>query len=472
MIKANQKIFNTLNALTDGVLFMLSFWVAYFLRFHVMSGVVSIDFQTNILVSVCYAVLMVFLYYAFQMYHSFRTRRFIEESYRIIEINFMGSIGFGLMWYWLRIMDFSRLMHVFQFVICTVLILSKRGVIRIILRYWRRKGYNLKHVLVVGSGNLAIQYCQAIKDYPADGFRYEGYVSDVENPALTAYLGNYKQLESVLQNNFFDEVIVALEQSAMDKMGFVICAAEKEGVHLSIIPDYNKYIPAHPTVDVIGDVKLISIRTSPLSNALNAFIKRAMDLVCASLAIIVSSPILLFAAIGTRLSSPGPVIFKQERVGLGKKTFVMYKFRSMRINDAADTAWSKRTDSRKTWFGSLLRKTSIDELPQLFNVLKGDMSLIGPRPELPHFVAQFKEEIPLYMVKHQVRPGITGWAQVNGYRGDTSIEERIKCDIYYIENWSFGFDMRIIFMTIFGGMLNNEKLAKRDAAQEEENAHG
>ena len=158
------------------------------------------------------------------------------------------------------------------------------------------------------------------------------------------------------------------------------------------------------------------------------------------------------------LSSPGPIIFRQKRVGLNKKPFYMYKFRSMRVNASSDTGWSTNSDPRKTRFGSFIRKFSIDELPQFFNVLKGDMSLVGPRPELPHFVDQFKEEIPLYMVKHQVRPGITGWAQVNGLRGDTSIKERIEHDVYYIENWSILLDIKILFLTLFKGFVNQEKL--------------
>ena len=167
---------------------------------------------------------------------------------------------------------------------------------------------------------------------------------------------------------------------------------------------------------------------------------------------------MLLTAVGVRLSSPGPVIFKQKRVGLNKREFYMYKFRSMRLNDSADTGWSTQRDDRKTRFGAFIRKFSIDELPQFFNVLKGDMSLVGPRPEVPYYVEQFKEEVPLYMVKHQVRPGITGWAQVNGLRGDTSIEERIRHDVYYIENWTLLFDIKILFMTLLKGIKNQEKL--------------
>ena len=183
-----------------------------------------------------------------------------------------------------------------------------------------------------------------------------------------------------------------------------------------------------------------------------------MDIAGALVLIVLSSPVMLLAAVGVKLSSPGPIIFRQKRVGLNKKPFYMYKFRSMRVNTASDTGWSTNSDPRKTRFGSFIRKFSIDELPQFFNVLKGDMSLVGPRPELPHFVDQFKEEIPLYMVKHQVRPGITGWAQVNGLRGDTSIKERIEHDVYYIENWSILLDIKILFLTLFKGFVNQEKL--------------
>lgn len=187
--------------------------------------------------------------------------------------------------------------------------------------------------------------------------------------------------------------------------------------------------------------------------------KRTFDAAASFFLLILLSPLFLFLAAAIKLSSPGPIFFKQERIGLNKKTFVMYKFRSMKVNDKQDTAWSTSTDDRRTWIGALMRKTSLDELPQLFNTLKGDMSLVGPRPEIPYFVEQFRETVPLYMVKYQVRPGMTGWAQVNGYRGDTSIPARVEHDLWYIENWSVGLDIKILFMTAFGGMVNSEKVS-------------
>ena len=227
-------------------------------------------------------------------------------------------------------------------------------------------------------------------------------------------------------------------------------------IYRMFIPDYNNIIPTKPyTEDILG-LPVINIRYVPLSNTFNALIKRSMDIAGAIVAIIVSSPVMLVLCMLIKLTSPGPLIYKQERVGLHNQTFRMYKFRSMEIQKESEEkkAWTVKNDPRVTGIGKFMRHTSLDELPQLFNILKGEMSLVGPRPERPFFVEKFREEIPRYMVKHQVRPGLTGWAQVNGYRGDTSIRKRIECDLYYIENWSVGFDIKIMFLTIFKGFIN------------------
>ena len=253
--------------------------------------------------------------------------------------------------------------------------------------------------------------------------------------------------------------MVALDAAEMHMLTRAFAACDKHGTRITMVPFYNDYLPARPTIDVLGDCKLINIRQTPFDNILNAFIKRAMDVVGSLVLIVLTSPIMLGVAIGVKLSSPGPIIFKQERVGLNKRPFMMYKFRSMRVNAAEDSAWSTNSDPRKTRFGSIIRKFSLDELPQFFNVLKGDMSLVGPRPEIPFHVEHFKEEIPRYLVRQQVRPGLTGWAQINGLRGDTDIAERIRYDIWYIENWTVALDIKILFRTVFGGkMVNDEKI--------------
>lgn len=353
---------------------------------------------------------------------------------------------------------FSRLALFFFWALSSASILGKRACVRAVLRHYRKLGYNQKHVVVVGNGHFAHQYVQDVKANPHMGFTVDGYLSRAPRPELGKCLGAYEDLPRVLSARVVDEVIVALEPHEVCFMRQVLAAADKEGVRVSIIPFYNDYIPTHPTIDVVGRTKLIDMRATPLDNIGCAMFKRAADIACSLALLLLTSPLMLAAAVGVRLSSPGPVLFRQKRVGKNKKPFYMYKFRSMRVTGTEDTGWSTKEDARKTRFGSFIRKYSIDELPQFFNVLKGDMSLIGPRPEIPFHVNHFKEEIPLYLVRQQVRPGITGWAQVNGLRGDTSIEKRVQYDIWYIENWSIALDIKILLRTVFGGWVNGEKL--------------
>ena len=231
---------------------------------------------------------------------------------------------------------------------------------------------------------------------------------------------------------------------------------EKSGVHTKFIPDYNNIIPTKPyTEDILG-LPVINIRYVPLSASFPAMVKRLLDIVGSIGAIILFSPLMLVFCIIIKCTSPGPLIYRQERVGLRNKPFMMYKFRSMVVQDSAQekSKWTTRDDPRVTKVGRFMRKTSIDELPQLLNVLKGDMSLVGPRPERPFFVEKFQEEIPRYMIKHQVRPGMTGWAQIHGLRGDTSIRRRIDYDLYYIENWTLSLDLKILLLTVFRGFIN------------------
>jgi Undecaprenyl-phosphate glucose phosphotransferase len=321
----------------------------------------------------------------------------------------------------------------------------------------RTLGYFQRRVVLVGSAALLKDYVSAVASAPYLGYQILGYVSTKNDWYDLPWLGHLEQLGEVLDVQRPDEVVAALDVGETEWMPHVIQECEKSGVKLSMIPFYAKYMPSNPQIDSVNGVPVINLRRVPLDNIGNAFLKRTFDVVGSLILIVLSSPLMLFAAIGVKLSSPGPIIFKETRVGLNKKPFDMYKFRSMRVNSQETTGWSQNVDNRKTKFGALIRKTSIDELPQFFNVLKGDMSLVGPRPELPYFVEQFKEEVPLYMVKHQVRPGITGWAQVNGLRGDTSIPDRIRHDVYYIENWSPVFDLKILFMTIWK-VVNPEEL--------------
>ena len=466
MIKRNQPILNVLNAATDGVILFASYFVASWIRFGVMKGHLSladawsIHYREMFLI---YSLMMVIVFFVRGAYGSKRKQDIHKEVTQVIYLNCIGIILFTSIQYFTKAGVFSRLTYLFFYLVSTTALVIKKVALKKALYAFRTNGKNLKHVVVVGNGNLAKQYCDAVKNTPEYGYQVDGYVSKVARDGLGKNLGTYEDLPEILDNSEIDELIVALEPHEFHFMSQVISSSEKSGVKVSVIPFYNYYLPANPVVEEIDNIKLFALRTTPFDDILNAFVKRLFDIVVSLILIIISSPVMLFAAIGTKITGgPGPIIFKQERVGLNRKVFTMYKFRSMRMNDEENKAWSQNTDSRKTKFGSFIRKFSIDELPQFFNVLKGDMSIIGPRPEIPYFVEQFKEEIPMYMIRHLVRPGITGWAQVNGYRGDTSIKKRIECDIWYIEHWSLMLDIIIVFRTVFGGMINSEKVGNQE----------
>ena len=297
-------------------------------------------------------------------------------------------------------------------------------------------------------------------DNPEWGYHVFGILDDNMERTATyrgiQMIGRTEDLEDILKEHQLDEIIIALSLSEYYKLAHIVAVCEKSGVHTKLIPDYGNIIPTRPYTEDLMGLPVINIRYVPLSNTFNAMAKRAVDIVGSLVCIVLFSPIMLLAALLVKLTSPGPVIFRQERVGLHNQPFVMYKFRSMQVQSKSreKAGWTTKNDVRVTGVGKFMRRTSIDELPQLFNVLKGEMSLIGPRPERPQFVEKFREEIPRYMVKHQVRPGMTGWAQVNGYRGDTSIRKRIDCDLYYIENWTMELDIKILFLTVFKGFIN------------------
>ncbi|MDD3137454.1 MAG: undecaprenyl-phosphate glucose phosphotransferase [Lachnospiraceae bacterium] len=463
MIKDNQKYFNRMHIAIDAIVIIISYMLAWFLRFR--SGIFEIDewylsFATYMSALIYIVPGYLLLYYMFQLYTAKRVQGRRLEAWHILQANGIGLMVFILVLYLKREADFSRTMILVFLFINVVLDVSVRNFIRHFLRDMRKKGFNQKHMILVGYSRATEEYIDRIKANPEWGYAVRGILDD-HQPRGTEYkgikvIGTIDNLLIILPQNRLDEIAITLGISEYHKLEYIVAMCEKSGVHTKFIPDYNNIIPTRPyTEDILG-LPVINIRRVPLSNTLNMMVKRTVDVFGAVIAIILFSPIMLIAAVTIKISSKGPLIFKQERVGLQNKTFAMYKFRSMIVQDdkLEKGGWTTKNDPRVTSFGKFIRKTSIDELPQLFNVLKGDMSLVGPRPERPQFVEKFKEEIPRYMVKHQVRPGLTGWAQVNGYRGDTSIRKRIDCDLYYIENWTIGLDFKILFLTFFKGFVN------------------
>ncbi len=464
MIKDNQKVFNRLLVVIDALITASSFMLAYYIKFYILNdgpgpGVLPAKDYFELLAFIVPAYML--LYYICGVYAPKRTVRKRFEIYGIVKTNTIGIVALIIVLYMIiREIHYSRSVMAIFYVLNVFLASGFRILLRDGLQSIRRKGYNLKHVLLVGYSRAAEEYVDRIIENAQWGYSVYG-ILDYNIPEGTAYrgvkvLGGLDQLEAILADNKLDEIAITLSLSDYDYLGAIVATCEKSGVHTKFVPDYNSLIPSKPyTEDMLG-LPVINIRYVPLSNMGNMVVKRAIDIVGSIFGIIITSPIMLLSAILVKCSSPGPVIFKQERVGLHNKSFYMYKFRSMELQSEKKEkkAWTTKNDPRVTKVGRILRKTSLDELPQLFNILKGDMSLVGPRPERPYFVDKFKEEIPRYMVKHQVRPGLTGWAQVNGFRGDTSIRKRIEYDLYYIENWTLGMDIKIILMTFFKGFIN------------------
>lgn len=463
MIQDNQKNFSRLQMLIDAIVIAVTYVLAWMIRFigpFAYSAVRALALEEYMFALIFIIPGYLLLYQAFTLYEPLHMqgRRLVLAN--IIKANVLGLLLIVFSLYMMGESDFSRLT---VFIFCVINIFAEWGVrlfIFSMLRKMRKRGLNQKQMILVGYSRAAEEYIDRIQQNPQWGYVVRGILDD-NVPAGTAYngikvIGRIANLSVILPANRLDEIAITLGLSEYYRLEEIVGMCEKSGVHTKFIPDYNKIIPTKPyTEDILG-LPVINIRYVPLSNTFNAMVKRLMDVVGAIMAIIVSSPVMLLMCILIKLTSPGPLIYRQERVGLHNKNFWMYKFRSMEIQPEAEEkkAWTVKNDPRVTGIGKFMRRTSIDELPQLFNILKGDMSLVGPRPERPFFVEKFREEIPRYMVKHQVRPGLTGWAQVNGYRGDTSIRKRIDCDLYYIENWSIGFDIKILFLTIFKGFIN------------------
>lgn len=465
MIKDNQKYFNRLHLLVDAVVIALSYSLGWLIKFatplaDTEPGVTALSVKTYF--SALYFIVpgYVLLYYFFNMYTPKRATRRKYEIAGIIKANTVGTMLFMVVLYAFKIEHFSRFLVGLFYVINIILATFSKTMIRNALQYFRKKGYNLKYVLLVGYSRAAEEYITRINANPQWGYVVRGILDD-RVPSGTLYkgvkvLGRIENLLYILPENKLDEIAVTLALEDYNRLERIVDLCEKSGVHTKFIPDYNNLVPSRPYTEDLMGLPVINIRYVPLTNTLNWIMKRAVDVVGALCGLIIASLIMLLAAIFVKASSPGPVIFKQERVGLHNKPFYMYKFRTMEMQKPSQEkkAWTVKDDPRVTRVGKILRKTSLDELPQLFNILAGEMSLVGPRPERPLFVEKFKEEVPRYMIKHQVRPGLTGWAQINGYRGDTSIRKRIEYDIFYIENWTMGLDFKIMFLTIFKGFIN------------------
>ena len=459
MIRENQRILNVSLVLLDVLVVSISLICSFWLRFKTtLFGPLGghLGYQSY-LIFLLLAVIPVYLilYFAFGLYKPRRTyKNIFSEATQIIKVNIVAFFVLVSILFIINQPDFSRIMLFLLALISTFFGIIERFAIRSILIRMRINNKNLKHILIVGDNELAFTFANKIKANPYLGFSIGGILGrpehigeEIQGCKIT---GSFNELDNLLENNRFDRVVLAIPLKYYYKINELVESCEKVGIKAEIIPDYIRYFPAQPSVDMIEDIPIINIRYVPLDDGFNKFLKALSDYAIAIIAIVITSPIMIVTAIAIKLTSRGPIIFKQERIGYNSKPFMMYKFRSMRVQNPNEekSEWTTRDDPRKTKVGEFIRKTSIDELPQFFNVLKGDMSVVGPRPERPFFVEQFKESIPKYMVKHQVKPGLTGWAQIHGCRGDTSIKKRIEYDIEYVENWHMGLDLGIMIKTV------------------------
>lgn len=468
MIKDNQKKFNGFHVVLDGLVIILSYciaWLFLLLGNRLFSPDKNVLAPQYIFAALIFVLpIYLLLYGFFQLYAPKRVQERRYEFSNIFKANVLGVLIFILILFLIKknpfFREFSTRMVFYFFAINIILETAERNLIRCMLRSMRSKGYNQKHILLIGYSRASEGFIDRVRLNPEWGYQVKG-ILDNKKEWGSGYkgvnvIGKINDLDAILALNSLDEIAITLSINEYANLEKIVASCEKSGVHTKFIPDYNNMIPTRPFIEDLQGLPVVNIRRVPLTDPVNALVKRAVDIVGASVALLLFSPLMLLTAALIKITAPGPLIYKQERVGLHNRTFPMYKFRSMVVQAPSEekAKWTTPHDARVTPIGRFIRKTSIDEMPQFFNVLWGDMSLVGPRPERPLFVEKFKEEIPRYMIKHQVRPGITGWAQVNGLRGDTSITKRIEHDLYYIENWTLGYDFKILFLTMFKGFIN------------------
>lgn len=468
MIKDNQKKLNGFHVVLDGLVMILAYTVSWLFLiwgnrlFSPEKKVLAPQYYFAALLVI--VPLYLLLYGLFHLYVPKRVQQRRYEFANICKANLLGFLLFTMLLFLVKknpyFKEYSTRMVFYFCAFNIVLETVERNVIRSTLHSMRSRGYNQKHILLIGYSRAAEGFIDRVLANPEWGYQIKG-ILDNNREWGSGYkdihvIGTIRDLDEILALNTLDEIAITLSINEYASLERIVASCEKSGVHTKFIPDYNNMIPTVPYTEDLQGLPVVNIRRVPLTDPVNAIIKRAVDICGAIAALVLFSPVMLLTAALIKLTSPGPLIYGQERVGLHNKPFTMYKFRSMVVQapNEEKTKWTTPHDSRVTPVGRFIRKTSIDEMPQFVNVLRGDMSLVGPRPERPLFVEKFKEEIPRYMIKHQVRPGITGWAQVNGYRGDTSITRRIEHDLYYIENWTLGFDIKILFLTVFKGFIN------------------
>lgn len=437
----------------DLLIIAASWMAAYYIRFTMIAG--AQKGLVFLYAKICFFLLVIAAYF-FHKAGLYRSQRFnsqLSEFFSLLKANLTIFLALVVGLYFATPDRISRGQLLIYFTLSSTFLIIAHLFIRNSLKAMRRRGLNLRHVLLLGNAKHLTDYVRSVKTFEDCGINIKGWFQS-EGLATTMNvkdLGNELNCHEI-QNA--DAIVVGYRAADSQKLEDFLKQNHNSLVEIKVIPDMSYSYLGHQIEDFAG-IPVLSLN-SPNLNILEVTIKRILDFTLTLLGLIILSPLLLLIAIAIKLSSPGPILYGQERMGLDGSHFKMWKFRSMKVstNNEDTKEWSSKTNPRKTKIGNFLRRTSLDELPQLFNVLLGQMSLVGPRPEQPYFVEKFRNDIPAYMLRHKMKAGITGWAQVNGWRGDTSLEKRIECDIYYIKNWSFWFDLKILMLTFLKGFVN------------------
>jgi len=462
MTRQNQRSYKYLKLFGDYFIFLACYPVSYFIRFILLkSSAEQVPFERYQIQFLITSYVFIFIMYMFDLYNTKKSLKLYDETAKIFFAHSLTLFVLLFMLYLSKSIDVSRLFILIYFFSSFLFIMLFRTFLRFLSNWFFSRGRYRKSVLLIGINDLSHRYFkEATKDMRL-GIDIR-YILD-DKPAAFSDMpisGRISELESILiSDDDLDQVIIGLRPYCPETVMDMIDICEKHGIRSAIIPEYQEILPARPDYDEVADIILVNTRNIPLDNIFNKFLKRTLDILLSVILIIICLPIYIVIASLIKITSPGPVIFKQKRIGYNRKEFTMYKFRSMDIqpdNEEKDR-WSRKNDERVTKIGRFIRVTSLDETPQFINVLIGDMSLVGPRPERKQFVDRFCELIPKYNIKHRVKPGITGLAQINGYRGDTSISERIKYDLNYIEEWSFQLEIYILIKTLLYGFFNKHE---------------
>ncbi len=454
----------------DLVATVAAFLLAWFVRFELeipalTKGVPELGRYLALLPIVL--VLWPIVFYFHGLYQSRRDRSRVDDALTILLAVVVATFVISALMAWYRPMldgepfSYSRAFMAIFVGLDFVLVLASRVIIREVLQQLRLKGYNLQRILVIGAGDLGKEVTYKLQAHRELGLEVVGFLDDDPGKAGQSFfdvpvLGTLKDVETVIAERSVDHVYVALPVEAHRKTMRVLQTVGKACVEVKLVPDILQYATLKSSLEDVDGMPVINLSQVPLQGW-SSLVKRVMDIAIASVALAAVLPLLPFVALAIWWEDRGPIFYRQERMGLDGKPFMIWKFRSMRVNAESSTGpvWAVRGDPRRTRVGTFLRQWSLDELPQLWNVLKGDMSIVGPRPERPTFVHEFKHKIPDYMLRHRVKSGITGWAQVHGWRGNTSIKKRIQYDLYYIQNWSLSLDFKIIWMTVRSGIWHN-----------------